>query len=434
LYARIFSQTSNLIPENQYGFCPGRSTIQAINSLIEKIEQAQQNEKPLYVLFIDIRKAFDTCSREKVLETLASKSNLSKTELLFISELLKENFYIIDDKVNISEKITQTQGLKQGSVLSPLFFNLANHDINEAVKHLQNLSLLSYADDTALASTDLNVIKNAILALIKYFEERNLALNLDKCKIMKFRKNGQGRYKKTDKLEINGTNIEFVKSFNYLGVTFQSSGMSFNDHIHRRRKFAMFATFDLPKLCSLSIDTGLKLFNLKIAPILSYGIEAIWKYLTLSDFRIIEKVKGCFIRKLLSVDKSSRSKFTYSLVNSKLFVEELKQKFNLPETPAFLKFYDQRLNELNTLPDNFFAIDAFTNEDWKGPQYKLRHVFTRFACHGFHHLICKNKTFHASENDKCICELCEKPCDRYHLKDCTHRVKSIIEYATMKPK
>jgi len=35
----------------------------------------------------------------------------------------------------------------------------------------------------------------------------------------------------------------------------------------------MFATFDLPKFCSLSIDTGLKLFNLKIAPILSYGID-----------------------------------------------------------------------------------------------------------------------------------------------------------------
>jgi len=52
------------------------------------------------------------------------------------------------------------------------------------------------------------------------------------------------------------------------------------------------------------------------------------------------------------------------LVNSKLFVEELKQKFNLPETPAYLKFYDQRLNELNTLPDNFFTIDAFTNEEW----------------------------------------------------------------------
>jgi len=110
-----------------------------------------------------------------------------------LSKMLTSFFYIIDDKVNISEKITQTQGVKQGSVLSPLFFNLANHDINEAVKHLKNLSLLSYADDTSLASTDLNVIKNAIVALIKYFEDRNLALNLDKCKIMKFRKNGKGR-------------------------------------------------------------------------------------------------------------------------------------------------------------------------------------------------------------------------------------------------
>jgi hypothetical protein len=30
LHARVFSQTAHIIPDNQYGFAPGRSTLQAI--------------------------------------------------------------------------------------------------------------------------------------------------------------------------------------------------------------------------------------------------------------------------------------------------------------------------------------------------------------------------------------------------------------------
>jgi Reverse transcriptase (RNA-dependent DNA polymerase) len=434
LYARILSETSHIIPANQFGFVPGRSTLQAVDSLIREIESAKKDEKPLYVFFLDISKAFDTCSRDKVLENLVTNSNLSKKELQFIAELLKVNYYVIDDGVGRSEKISQTEGLKQGSVLSPLFYNISNHDINEAIKHLQGLKLISYADDTALASRDLEVIKQAILALITYFKDRNLVLNLGKCKVMKFTKSGRGRPKKTDVLHINGREIEFAREFVYLGVNFQPSGTKFSNHIEKRKKIALFATYDIPKLSMLSVETGLKLFDLKIAPILSYGIESIWQYLSKDDLHLLEKGKACFVRKLLSVDKSTRSRFTYSLVNCKLFVEQMKNRFNLCETEAYKNFYKERMLELENLPGDFFTLDAFVNEEWKGPQFKLRHVYTRFACHGFHHLVCKNKKYHLKIDANCVCELCENPCDRYHLKNCPKREKSLVKYATEKKK
>jgi hypothetical protein len=65
----------------------------------------------------------------------------------------------------------------------------------EAVRHLkdQGLTLISYADDTALACRDLEILKKAISSLIVYFKERNLILNLDKCELMRFNKTGKGR-------------------------------------------------------------------------------------------------------------------------------------------------------------------------------------------------------------------------------------------------
>jgi hypothetical protein len=116
LYARVFSQTAHIIPDNQYGFVPGRSTLQAINKLIRDTDSAINKspalkEKPrLYVFFLDLIKAFDTCSRKKVFENLAKNTNLSEQELMFISKLLKEDYYIIDDGVNQSEKNSTNRG------------------------------------------------------------------------------------------------------------------------------------------------------------------------------------------------------------------------------------------------------------------------------------------------------------------------------------
>ena len=53
-----------------------------------------------------------------------------------------------------------------------------------------------------------------------------------------------------------------------------------------------------------------------------------------------------------------------------------------------------------------------------------RQVVTRFAIHGFHHKLSKNKKFHKPTAD-CECGWCE----RYHIVNCENRIKTITEYS-----
>jgi len=50
-------------------------------------------------------------------------------------------------------------------------------------------------------------------------------------------------------------------------------------------------------LKKLSIHCAKKLFNLKFAPMASYGIELIWQFLKVSDFEKLEKVKSRYFKK-----------------------------------------------------------------------------------------------------------------------------------------
>jgi len=63
-------------------------------------------------------------------------------------------------------------------------------------------------------------------------------------------------------------------------------------------------------------------------------------------------------------------------------MHDLKQKFSLPETIAFNKFFEERLlNKLN-ICDEFYETETMEKFAWKNALFTDRHVFTRFACHG----------------------------------------------------
>ena len=82
-----------------------------------------------------------------------------------------------------------------------------------------------YADDTTiyfnLENFDLNNFEfeiNAELQKVSMWLKKNkLSLNLDKTKLMIFHRQ-QKRVKELN-ITINGTNIERVQSFNFLGIT-----------------------------------------------------------------------------------------------------------------------------------------------------------------------------------------------------------------------
>jgi hypothetical protein len=313
-----------------------------------------------------------------------------------------------------------------------LLFIFALFDIDSILKEFPSIKLLIYADDILIISENLQDIQRFLNRLIRYLTERNLKLNAEKSKILKFRKKGRGSYKLDDILRIGDDEIEFVTDFIYLGIKFQASGTSFTKHIAKRTKAAIFATSQLHSLPKASLDTALKLFDLAIAPVASYGIEAIWSYLKLNDLQYLETVKSRFLKKAMGLSKVNKARYTYELADTSTFIEDLRWRFSLPETESYNKFLTNWAFKLAEIDPKFYETPAMVDQNWKNSCFENRHVFTRYACHGYHYVLCKNQKFHLCVKSKCKCKKCGQQMDNYHFLECKENNMSLVEASKWK--
>ena len=114
---------SGIIPDYQYGFMHDRSTSDGILLVKFLMRWAQDNNIPLQLCFIDLIKAYDTVHRETLWKILRRIGIPPK-----LVELIRQMHEGAQAKVRIdgelSEPFMLKNGLKQGSVLSPLLFNI----------------------------------------------------------------------------------------------------------------------------------------------------------------------------------------------------------------------------------------------------------------------------------------------------------------------
>ena len=139
-----------------------------------------------------------------------------------------------------------------------------------------------------------------------------------------------------------------------------------------------------------------------------------------------------YYKTVLGLIKYTRNTLVYYLIEEKLFVETIKEKFDLPLTTELENFQEEiEKRAQREFDPYFFETQAMCSDVWKQPLFKNRHVYTRFAVHGFHHLICTDRVNFHEAREGCVCKLCGKDCDQYHMEKCEKRVISITEYAHM---
>lgn len=264
-------------------------------------------------------------------------------------------------------------------------------------------------------------VQQALYRLQKASEDLGLKINEAKTEAVKFRRGG--RLAADDRLRLNSHALKFVDRFKYLGVTLHCFGKSFTAHITDRCARAVTATNSIPKPHLLSLRTALRLFDLKIAPTASYGIDIIWDKLTLANLETLNKIKATFLRRVLGLHSSSRSRYVFLLANSPLFIEDLVSRFHLPPTEIYKEWIRLWEDKMADVDPQFFNTDAMLNDDWKKPDRRTRHLATRYAIHGFHHRVCSTKSYH-DPTELCRCTLCLEPCSRYHAGEC-RKVTSI---------
>ena len=64
LQARLQKLAERIYSESQCGFRAGRSTVDMVFSLRQLPEKSREQNMPLYIAFIDLKKAFDLVSRD----------------------------------------------------------------------------------------------------------------------------------------------------------------------------------------------------------------------------------------------------------------------------------------------------------------------------------------------------------------------------------
>jgi len=333
-----------------------------------------------------------------------------------IGAILQESFIRIDDGVCVGEEIGQTTGFAQGDNLSPLLFSLLLADLPERITSgHQFVKVLLYADDLVLFSQSRFHLQQALATLESYVKEVGLTVNTTKTEAMKFRRGGRSAVK--DELRLGGESLRYVNNFTYLGVTLSVTGNSFTRHVDERVRKAMVAFTSIKNPKKLSVSTALQLFNMKIAPTASYGIQLIWQNLSVQNMQELDKVKTAFLIRVLCLHRTARNRLVYLLADTSYFIEDLQKRFSLPETEAFRAFIHTQEEKMAQIDPGFFSTPAMASSQWKGVHFNTRHYVTRYAVHGFHHEFCTLESFHEPHGG-CICKFCSSKCSMYHKLEC----------------
>ncbi|KAK2173020.1 hypothetical protein NP493_912g00075 [Ridgeia piscesae] len=120
LYTHI---TPEVVPETQCGTRGNRSTVDMIFCLRQLQEKCTEQDRPLYMVFVDYSKAFDTVGRTGLWQQLR-KHGCPEKFTTMIEALHTEMLANVSVGGEVSESFGVTNGVTQGCALAPMLFSI----------------------------------------------------------------------------------------------------------------------------------------------------------------------------------------------------------------------------------------------------------------------------------------------------------------------
>ena len=148
IYNQLYEyfNTSNLLVEEQYGFCTNYSTEYVAIKLVDHLSKEMDTGNIPCALYIGLSKTFDTLSFDIILQKLKYYGIVGKEFLLLKSYLKNQKTACLFN--NHESHVTDiTNGVPQGSILGLLLFSIVVNDLKIVG---DKLKFIMYADDTTM--------------------------------------------------------------------------------------------------------------------------------------------------------------------------------------------------------------------------------------------------------------------------------------------
>ena len=335
-----YFQDNKLFYSAQYGFRTEHSTEFAALELIDRIIINMDKMNTPVGIFLDLSKAFDTLDHHILLQKLHFYGFTGTALNLMESYLTgREQFVGIDN--TISDSITVTTGVPQGSILGPLLFIIY---INDMAQASDIFDFIIYADDTSLTTTIeiivregnnlsiQNSINNELTKITDWLKLNRLSLNIPKTKFMVF--HTTKRRIPLIQIKIEDTIIEKVSDFNFLGLTINEH-LNWKSHTDKIANKISRNIGILNKLKhSLPLQTKVLIYNSLILSHINYGL-LVWGYSCVRITKLQKKAvriislskynahtepvfKQLKLLKVTDILKLQELKFYYKFKNNKL--------------------------------------------------------------------------------------------------------------------
>ena len=152
------------------GFRPGRGCQDAIEEVYVALNNGAVGQHQ-YILEADIHGAFDHISQDFILRRIGPMPGRA-----LIKQWLKAGYW---EQGTLHHT---TEGTPQGGVISPLLANIALDGLPKRLG--KGYRVARYADDIVVMAKSLDAIEHASAVVIAFLDERGLALNQDKTRIV----------------------------------------------------------------------------------------------------------------------------------------------------------------------------------------------------------------------------------------------------------
>ena len=288
----LYLESKNTLSAFQAAYRRRKSTVDHILILHEIFLEYRYNKigprgghtkKRLILVFLDLKKAFDTVPRDLLFLKILNSGIRGKL-FRVIRNLFSSNPANVLVDGFLSPEFYINRGVLQGSKLGPLLFNLFINDLLDSLNNSNlgatigdiRVSALGFADDIVLV-TDCPKKAQKLLDICQTWAKANMmAFKTSKCKVMVL--NGPSR---DVHLQLYSDILKIVDTHKYLGVTFTSKYITNLFKVHfslllekARIRVSTIRRYGFHK-DGLRLATAIRLYKLYVRPILDFCAQTL---------------------------------------------------------------------------------------------------------------------------------------------------------------